>query len=195
MVAVQHESSGRARILAAARDLFSGQGFHQTSMAELASSAQISVGQIYRLFKGKDEIIAAIVDADRDIRLIEMTDIYDRLKSGDISIEAAFQKLVCTAHAKEKEALSFDILAEAFRNPVVGSTITNLCLRYKQLLREFACIANPALSDDALDAAEEVILACLFGLGHRSLSRPALNLEQTAVRAADMLLAALRHMH
>jgi TetR/AcrR family transcriptional repressor of uid operon len=194
MVAVQHELSGRDRILATARELFAIQGFHQTSMAELAASAQISVGQIYRSFKSKDEIIAAIVDGDRDSRVIEMTAICDRLKTGQITIEAAFEDLVLTAHSSKKDALSFDILAEAFRNPVVGLTITNLCLRYKALLREFACIANPSLSSEALDAAEEVILACLFGLGHRSLSKPALGLEQTATRAAAMLLAALRYM-
>jgi AcrR family transcriptional regulator len=50
MSAVQHEVDGRARILTAARSLFSSKGFHQTSMAQLASAAQVSVGQIYRLF-------------------------------------------------------------------------------------------------------------------------------------------------
>ena len=67
MVAVQHEADGRARILTAARTLFSANGFHQTSMAQLASAAQVSVGQIYRLFKGKEEVIEALVEAGEPI--------------------------------------------------------------------------------------------------------------------------------
>ena len=59
MVAVQHEKDGRARIMDAARTLFSSNGFHQTSMAQLATAAQVSVGQIYRLFKGKEDVIEA----------------------------------------------------------------------------------------------------------------------------------------
>ena len=71
MVAAQQkqtvpERSGKERILEAARTLFDSHGFHQSSMAELAVAAQVSVGQIYRLFKGKEDIIAAIVQADYD---------------------------------------------------------------------------------------------------------------------------------
>lgn len=192
MVAVQHEMVGRERILVAARALFAEQGFHQTSMAELASLAKISVGQIYRLFKGKEDIISAIVDDDKRVRLDGMTALFAQLKAGQISIEECFEQLVLSAMSQRSEALSFDILAEAFRNPTVGATITSLCVRYKILLREFACMANPALSSEALDGAEEMLLACLFGLGHRSLSRPALSADRTAAHTARIILAGLQ---
>ncbi|MEJ7927844.1 helix-turn-helix domain-containing protein [Sphingobium sp. AN641] len=192
MVAMQHETLGRERILVAARALFAEQGFHQTSMAELAALAKVSVGQIYRLFKGKEDIIAAIVDDDKRVRLDGMMALCARLKAGEISIEETFEQLVLSAMSQKSEALSFDILAEAFRNPVVGATITSLCVRYKMLLREFACMANPALSSEALDGAEEMLLACLFGLGHRSLSRPALNASSTASHTARIILAGLQ---
>jgi TetR/AcrR family transcriptional repressor of uid operon len=59
--AVQHEMGSRERIVSSARHLFATQGFHQTPMSELAVAAGVSVGQIYRLFTGKNAVIQAIV--------------------------------------------------------------------------------------------------------------------------------------
>ena len=192
MVAVQHEADGRARILAAARALFSANGFHQTSMAQLASASQVSVGQIYRLFKGKEDIIEALVQADSNAWTTEMIALRTRLDAGELSIEQTFaQMLLHTANEKD-EALSFDIMAEAFRNEAVGRTIGELCAGFRTFLRDFACVANPDLSGEALDAAEELLLACMFGLGHRSLSRPKLSAECAAERAAQMIVAGLK---
>lgn len=199
MVAVQHgksvvniEKSGKARILTAARDLFDSHGFHQTSMAELAAAAQVSVGQIYRLFKGKEDIIEALVHADADEWCDDMAILRERLHAGLLSIEQTFEQLLLHTIDEKNEALSFDILAESFRNPTVGDTIANMCMRFRTYIRDFACAANPDLSGEALEGAEEVVLACMFGLGHRSLSRPQLSAAATATLSARMIIAALR---
>ena len=186
------DGSHESRILTAARDLFASKGFHQTSMAELATTAQVSVGQIYRLFKGKEEIIEAMIHADADEWAEEMADLRTRLDAGQISVEEAFEQALLSKFEEKDEALSFDILAESFRNERVGSTIAGLCNRFRAHLRDFACIANPDLSGESLDAAEEMILACMFGLGHRSVSRPTLSAECTALRSAQMIVAGLR---
>lgn len=196
MVALQHEKKGpegsKAKIIAAARDLFVTHGFHQTSMSELATVAQVSVGQIYRLFKGKEDIIEAIVHADADEWAEGMAGLRARLDAGELTIEQTFERALLHNVDGKDEALSFDILAESFRNPAVGMTIGSMCTRFRSFLRDFACIANPLLSGEALDAAEEMIMACMFGLGHRSLSRPKLAAEVTARRAAQMIVAGLR---
>ncbi|WP_188064434.1 TetR/AcrR family transcriptional regulator [Sphingobium sp. KCTC 72723] len=196
MVALQHEKkgpeSGRARIIAAARDLFVTHGFHQTSMSELAGASQVSVGQIYRLFKGKEDIIEAIVHADADEWADAMAALRTRLDAGELTITQTFELVLLHNVDEKDEALSFDILAESFRNPAVAQTVGDLCLRFRSFLRDFACIANPDLSGEALDAAEEMIMACMFGLGHRSLSRPKLPAAIVARRAAEMIVAGLR---
>lgn len=196
LVAVQHDKRGaeqsKARIMAAARDLFASHGFHQTSVAQLAESAQVSVGQIYRLFKGKEELIEALVKDDSDEWIDAMAALRIRADDGELTIEQIFGEALMHNVGAKDEALSFDILAESFRNPAVGETVAALCGRFRAILREFACIANPDLSGEALDAAEEMILACMFGLGHRSLSRPKLSAEITARRSAQMIVAALR---
>lgn len=197
MTAVQQdqpasEKTGKERIMAAARDLFDSHGFHQTSMAELAVAAQVSVGQIYRLFKGKEDIIAAIVQADSDERYLHMDALRKRLDAGELTIEQTFEQLLLHVVDEKDEALSFDIMAESFRNVAVADTIAAMCVRFRRYIRDFACAANPDLSGEALDGAEEIVLACMFGLGHRSLSRPSLSAADTARLSARMIVAALR---
>ena len=180
--------------MGAARNLFAANGFHQTAMAELASAAQVSVGQIYRLFKGKEDIIEAIVQADAQERERTIQHLQDRLDAGDISVEQTFELLMLDVMDNPHEALSFDILAEGFRNGRVADMIADMCNGLRKSLSDFACLANPGLSGEALKSAEEMILACLFGLGHRSLSRPPIDDERTARCAAFMIVAALRAM-
>lgn len=50
----------REQILAAARVCFLSKGLHNTSMQDLIQQAGLSVGAVYRYFKSKDDIIAAI---------------------------------------------------------------------------------------------------------------------------------------
>jgi AcrR family transcriptional regulator len=49
-------------IITAARDLFARQGFHGTTMPEIAKAAKVSVGLIYYHFESKADILLAIVD-------------------------------------------------------------------------------------------------------------------------------------
>ncbi|WP_176590942.1 TetR/AcrR family transcriptional regulator [Sphingobium sp. EM0848] len=194
MVAVQQEQTGRNRILNAGRDLFAAHGFHQTSMAELAAAAQVSVGQIYRLFKGKEDVIDAIVANDTREREVLIRGLQQRLQAGEIDGERAFELLLLEVTDNPHEALSFDILAESFRNPRVGNSIGEMCIQARDSIGEISRVINPNLSGETLKGAQEVILACLFGLGHRSMSKPALSAERTAKQAAHMLVAALRAM-
>jgi AcrR family transcriptional regulator len=53
----------RAKLLQAAHELFLKQGFHGTSMREIADEAGIAVGGIYNHYGTKEEIFAAVLDA------------------------------------------------------------------------------------------------------------------------------------
>jgi AcrR family transcriptional regulator len=53
----------RAKLLEAAHELFLRQGFHGTSMRQIADRAGLAVGGIYNHFQDKEEIFAAVLDA------------------------------------------------------------------------------------------------------------------------------------
>src|SRR3954451_11812525 len=62
---VQLQADRRDEILVAAQSCFARSGFHQTSMQEICSEAGMSPGNLYRYFRSKEDIIAAIAERDR----------------------------------------------------------------------------------------------------------------------------------
>ncbi|MGH3585068.1 MAG: TetR/AcrR family transcriptional regulator [Pseudonocardia sp.] len=52
----------RARLVSAARELVYRQGVVRTTLADIAQTADVLVGNLYYYFKTKDDIVAAIVD-------------------------------------------------------------------------------------------------------------------------------------
>ncbi|MFR0357698.1 TetR/AcrR family transcriptional regulator [Streptomyces sediminimaris] len=56
----ERREARRAQIVAAARRCFAREGFHQTSMPDIAAAAGVSAGAPYRYFASKEEIILAI---------------------------------------------------------------------------------------------------------------------------------------
>lgn len=52
----------RSRLVAAAADLVHRQGFHATTLADVAEAAQVPLGNIYYYFKTKDALGDALVD-------------------------------------------------------------------------------------------------------------------------------------
>ena len=53
----------RERLVAAASQLLHQQGVEKTTLAEIAQSADVPVGNVYYYFKTKDDIIAAVIEA------------------------------------------------------------------------------------------------------------------------------------
>lgn len=80
-ITAERREANRSQIVAAARRCFSRDGFHQTSMPDIAAEAGVSVGAPYRYFAGKEEIILEIAgDAfrvmfDPVVRLADAADV------------------------------------------------------------------------------------------------------------------------
>ncbi|RSD11849.1 TetR/AcrR family transcriptional regulator [Amycolatopsis eburnea] len=68
-----HLDARRRQILDAARARFATHGFARTSMTDLVEASGLSVGAIYRYFKGKDEIVTAICEEASQALPAELT--------------------------------------------------------------------------------------------------------------------------
>ena len=51
----------RARIITAALNQFAAQGFQNATMARIAAEANIATGNLYHYFRGKEDLLAAVV--------------------------------------------------------------------------------------------------------------------------------------
>jgi AcrR family transcriptional regulator len=60
-VTEEHVEARRRQILSAALRCFARDGFHRTTMQDIFRESDLSPGAVYSYFKGKDELIAAIV--------------------------------------------------------------------------------------------------------------------------------------
>ena len=113
----------RQQILDAACDCVRQAGFHGASMAEIAKTAGLSVGQIYRYFENKEAIIAAIVAQD----LAEMREKFAEMESRPGSLIDALSEHLPEAVDKcfdlGRAALTLEVLAEASRNPKVAAIL------------------------------------------------------------------------
>jgi TetR/AcrR family transcriptional regulator, transcriptional repressor of aconitase len=76
-VSQAHLDARRRQILDAARRCFARNGFHATSMQHVLREANLSAGAVYRYFKSKDEIIAAITSEALDQLTQTVEDVLD----------------------------------------------------------------------------------------------------------------------
>jgi AcrR family transcriptional regulator len=60
-VTEEHVEARKRQILSAALRCFARQGFHRTTMQDIFREADLSPGAVYSYFKGKDELIVAII--------------------------------------------------------------------------------------------------------------------------------------
>ena len=115
----------RQQILAAAMICFAKRGFHQTSMHDISDDAGISVGLIYRYFKNKEEVIAALADEHKK----DIAELLERAGKAPTLLEA--MEILFTSHCNEHSpqiisAFVVDLFAEASRNPRVAKIVRSV---------------------------------------------------------------------
>lgn len=181
----------RQRIIRAARKLFDAKGFHATTTASLAAEADVSIGQIYRLFENKDDVVIALVEENTLARMTEMHAIFCAVEQGRHSVFDAIKAIANISIVKSDGGLSFEILAEACRNPSVANRLNTLVVCYRDGVRRLAALTRPDATAGELEAYVEIMMACFFGLGHRTLIGPTTDIDQISHETACLLMRAL----
>lgn len=172
----------RQQVLDAAAECFRRRGFHGASMAEIAKTAGMSAGHIYNLFENKDDVIAAIVERDRDeiVRRIQET------LDGEDVMDAMLAAVEDSCHQPDRDAeaaLNLEVLAEASRNAKLARVVVNseTVIRRKAMLLIQTALGPKAdrLPADDIEARASVLAALFNGLMVLSVSQP--DLKQAAV--------------
>lgn len=111
----------RERILDAAQKCFVEHGFHGASMANIAETAGMSAGLIYRYFAGKSEIILAIVQHQLELFLGDMK--LNRQIDLTAEMIGSYGR-VCRSDARSiNPALLLEMSAEATRDPSIAAAL------------------------------------------------------------------------
>ena len=115
----------RQQILEASMLCFAECGFHRTSMHDISAAAGISVGLIYRYFKNKEEVIAALA-AEHKRSIAALLE-----RAGDAptlleAMEILFTSHCCLRSPQIISAFVVDLFAEASRNPRVARVVRDV---------------------------------------------------------------------
>jgi AcrR family transcriptional regulator len=178
----------RRHLLATARGLFIRHGFHNTGIAQIAAESGIKVGQIYRDFASKEDIIAAIVEADVAVFLDEAS-LAEALAAGDTkAICAWIKRLVSIEGTIDECRMMSEIVAESARSPRVAEI--NRAIDHQ--VRAGLSVALEAIApgpDAALDRCRlaDFILITGVGLMMRRVVDPRLDAEATATHIGTII--------
>lgn len=168
-VSDEHSVARRTQIIEAAYRCFARRGFHQTTMREIYEEAGLSPGAVYHYFDGKDSIIRASFDFDRE----RSSELFERAVQSDNPMDALrgltgffFQGL---ESASELDACRVNVQAwaEALVNPSLLAPIQTVMESYLTALTEIVGHAQQSRQiDSALDpvAVARLLLSLYYGM-------------------------------
>ena len=160
-----------SQILVAAKHCFSRVGFHSTSMAQIASQAQMSVGQIYRHFPSKESLIEGIVREDVARQLSMLNESPEQTVVEMVA--PSNKKDIVDAAGSYHLALMLEITAEAARNPRVRDILlSNQRRAHAALKRRIQSEQSVAWSPQELDVRVRMIAAIPQGVFMQILLDP-----------------------
>lgn len=160
----------RERIISAARSLFAKRGFHGTGMAQIARSSEVLVGQIYRDFAGKEDLIAAIVE--RDVaELLDDPELAGAIAAGEAErLDSWIRRFIGRSLDKETRSVLADILSEATRDAKIAAIVTKAHNHMRDRLVLAAAVWSPAPGKEvARQELADLIMTAAGAIQHRQI--------------------------
>ncbi len=181
----------RAEILQAAARCFARSGFHGASMQDICAEASMSPGNLYRYFRSKEEIIAAICERDRADAAEGFAMVN---QAADFwSAFAALARYHFVERSTEDVAICAEVFAESRRNPEIARLNHQFDKDVKQwlgdLLRQATARGDIHPQTD-IDSAASMLMVMADGLFWRRATDPAFDAEAVL----PLFLAVTRHM-
>lgn len=163
----------RQKIIDAARILFIENGFHATGVAQIAKKSEVAVGQIYRDFDAKEEIVAAIVETDCR-KVLARESLHRAISLGESDVVRDWiRQFIVPFEKKDSEALFAEIIAESARNDRIAAIFKRADDEVRgDMLAALALIAPGSHLAERRSLLASLILAQSLGLmQHRLLNR------------------------
>ena len=154
----------RETILDAAERCFARTGFHRTTMQDICAEARVSAGALYVYFKSKEDLIAGIVERDRNKlagELKELAAAPDLLAAlGALAAHYAVEQ------PRHKRLLFLEIGCESTRNPAVGEIFRSVdCFCMESLKAVFQRAADEGRIASGLEPRLIAQLLAVIGDG------------------------------
>ena len=168
----------RERILGAAQACFVERGFHAASMANIAETADMSAGLIYRYFDSKSAIILAIIERQLNTARSKIAGL-----RSSIDLAAAIMESRDRDRANAPDtinaALLLEMSAEATRDPQIGAALAAFDVAIRTGLSDWLArsedLGGYGLSADDAEAGALMLVCLIEGLKVREAREPDLS--------------------
>ncbi|QEM67518.1 TetR/AcrR family transcriptional regulator [Geobacter sp. FeAm09] len=177
----------RAEIVAAARKCVAYSGFHAASMAEIARTARMSVGHLYRYFENKESIIRAIVEMITEEQLNWIASTALNKNVAEFQIERFTERFVDN---REERALLLEMHAEAARNPDIAAILENADQQYRKMAALTIRKIYTDLEEEEIIARVELMATISESFLLRSIKAP----EAESARINKLLEGVIGHI-
>lgn len=152
------------QILVAAERCFVKNGFHRSTMGDVAAEAGMSPGNIYRYFASKDALVAGLIEQDRLRVCDELTDILSSDNFMDNLVELGRKYFI--EEDRDRLILTIEIWAEATRNPEIATLLESY---EREARNQFIAFIDNAKERGHLPAAADSVrleqLVSIFASG------------------------------
>lgn len=129
-------SPAKARILETARALFNAEGVGAMSAVDIASALQISPGHLYYHFRGKGEILAALIVAYQGEVAMVLEAAAEACRRADASLETLWTHIhILIEEAWDARFLYREAPALALRYPELAGRIRRIAVAERDALR------------------------------------------------------------
>jgi AcrR family transcriptional regulator len=161
----------RGQIVSAAQNCVVRHGFHAASMGQIATEAQMSVGQIYRYFPSKEAIVHAIVEGIVAKRLQWML---NRDKQVNFAAVLAHRDPFRPGYEDEHSdrVLMLEITAEATRNSAVAEIVREADRRIRSQAVELVRGDYPEFTEQEAAVRVELMAVLAEGTASRYFTDP-----------------------
>jgi AcrR family transcriptional regulator len=191
-VSEAHRAARRRQILDAARTCFARSGFHRATMHDVVREAGLSAGLVYRYFRGKQDLVAALARErhGRERALLASADASAGPAAAFAALVRAFLAPLEEPDAREERRLGIQLWAEALGDPklrrVVRAGVAEPKRRIAALIRRAKRRGALPASLDA-DATARLAIAVFHGIVLQQAWEPDLDVPRIAATAEALL--------
>jgi AcrR family transcriptional regulator len=168
----------RARIIGAAKEILSRDGYEKASIREIANEAGVARGLLHYYFETKEELLVAVAQAAAQELGQRMAALREKVAGPEMAA-AAFD-----AHRDRVGAdpswyrLRYDLFALALRKPAFRDEVAELLRGARQGIRAGLVRSNATRSEQQDEALAGILAACFDGLALQKLVDPEFDLDR-----------------
>ncbi len=134
-VVAEYKEEARARILKAALRTFSEKGYHQTTMDDIAKRLGVSKGALYLYFPSKEELFRGCYETAPQAFSEILRSTFKDFRNPMQNVQDFFDKM--QERFASNSALSYEIFAQASRNPTIRKILKENYDEYARIMTRF----------------------------------------------------------